>query len=229
MQPQVPIEVNETTGVWTTDGLPMLYVPRHFFVNNHTAIEEALGREKYATLLYDAGYKSAYFWCASEAKTHGLSGLPVFEHYLKRLSQRGWGQFRFQTADAKTGAAEIRLENSLFVLAQAASPAATAHAAHGAGNPASATHAAGGAGNLASAAHAAGGAGGPATAGVALPQAAAAGTPAGTRCYMFAGWFAGAMDWVLDTSSVGVKTHSAELQCGGQGHTHCLFRVRPQL
>ena len=194
MQPQVPIEVNETTGVWTTDGLPMLYVPRHFFVNNHTAIEEALGREKYATLLYDAGYKSAYFWCASEAKTHGLSGLPVFEHYLKRLSQRGWGQFRFQTADAKTGAAEIRLENSLFVLAQAA---------HGAG--------------------------GPATAGVAPPQAAAAGTPTGTRCYMFAGWFAGAMDWVLDTSSVGVKTHSAELQCGGQGHSHCLFRVRPQI
>jgi hypothetical protein len=174
MQPQVPIEVNETTGVWTTDGLPMLYVPRHFFVNNHTAIEEALGREKYATLLYDAGYKSAYFWCASEAKTHGLSGLPVFEHYLKRLSQRGWGQFRFQSADAKTGAAEIRLENSLFVLAQAS-------------------------------------------------------TPPGTRCYMFAGWFAGAMDWVLDTSGVGVKTHSAELQCGGQGHAHCLFRVRPQI
>lgn len=207
MQPQVPIEVNEATGVWTTDGLPMLYVPRHFFVNNHTAIEEALGREKYATLLYDAGYKSAYFWCASEAKTHGLSGLPVFEHYLKRLSQRGWGQFRFQTADAKTGAAEIRLENSLFVLAQAA---------HGAGGPASA-------------AHAASSAGGPATASVALRQAAPAGTPAGTRCYMFAGWFAGAMDWVLDTSGVGVKTHSAELQCGGQGHAHCLFRVRPQL
>ena len=44
MKPQVPIEVDESTGVWTTDGLPMLYVPRHFFVNNHTAIEEALGR-----------------------------------------------------------------------------------------------------------------------------------------------------------------------------------------
>ena len=175
MKPQVPIEVDEATGVWTTDGLPMLYVPRHFFVNNHTAIEEALGREKYATLLYDAGYKSAYFWCASEAKTHGLSGLPVFEHYLKRLSQRGWGQFKFETVDAKSGAAEIRLDNSLFVLAEAASA-----------------------------------------------------TSAGARCYMFSGWFAGAMDWVLDTSGAGVKTHSGELQCGGQGHSHCLFRVRPQ-
>ena len=121
MKPQVPIEVDESTGVWTTDGLPMLYVPRHFFVNNHTAIEDALGRQKYATLLYDAGYKSAYFWCASEAKTHGLSGMPVFEHYLKRLSQRGWGQFRFQTADAKTGAAEIRREHLVLpVVARAA-------------------------------------------------------------------------------------------------------------
>ena len=179
MKPQVPIEVDEATGVWTTDGLPMLYVPRHFFNNNHTAIEAALGREKYAQLLYDAGYKSAYFWCASEAKTHGLSGLPVFEHYLKRLSQRGWGQFRFDTVDAESGAAEIRLENSLFVLAQSTG-------------------------------------------------AVTSGPAAGTRCYMFAGWFAGAMDWVLETSGLPVKTHSAELQCGGQGHSHCLFRVRPQ-
>lgn len=172
MKPQIPIEVDETTGVWTTDGLPMVYVPRHFFVNNHTAIEAALGRETYSKLLYDAGYKSAYFWCASEAKTHGLAGLPVFEHYLKRLSQRGWGQFRFQTVDARSGAAQIRLENSLFVLAQAAT--------------------------------------------------------AGTRCYMFAGWFAGAMDWVLDTTGVRLKTHSIETECGGAGHSHCLFRVRPQ-
>ena len=176
MKPQIPIEVDEATGVWTTDGLPMVYVPRHFFVNNHTAIEAALGREQYAKLLYDAGYKSAYFWCASEAKTHGLAGLPVFEHYLKRLSQRGWGQFGFQTVDARSGAAEIRLENSLFVLAEEAS----------------------------------------------------ASSPAVTQCYMFSGWFAGAMDWVLETSGAHVKTHSGEVQCGGQGHSHCLFRVRPQ-
>jgi len=202
MKPQVPIEVDEATGVWTTDGLPMLYVPRHFFVNNHTAIEEALGRQKYATLLYDAGYKSAYFWCASEAKTHGLSGLPVFEHYLERLSQRGWGQFRFQTVDGKTGAAEIRVDNSLFVLAHGSRAAQTSSASAGASALAAASQTAG--------------------------SSAATGSGDG-QCYMFAGWFAGAMDWVLDTSGVGVKTHSGELQCGGQGHSHCLFRVRPQI
>jgi hypothetical protein len=87
MQPQLPIDVNPETGVWTTDALPMLYVPRHFFTNNHVAVEEALGRDAYAELLYRAGYKSAYHWCDKEAKQHGIAGMAVFEHYLKRLSR----------------------------------------------------------------------------------------------------------------------------------------------
>src|SRR4051812_34754834 len=66
MRPELPIEVDADTGVWTTDGLPMLYVPRHFFTNNHLAVEAALGRERYAEILYPAGYKSAYFWCEKE-------------------------------------------------------------------------------------------------------------------------------------------------------------------
>ena len=49
--PQLPIEVDSETGVWTSDALPMLYVPRHFFVNNHIGIEEVLGAEAYAEIL----------------------------------------------------------------------------------------------------------------------------------------------------------------------------------
>jgi hypothetical protein len=123
MRPELPIEVDADTGVWTTDGLPMLYVPRHFFTNNHIAVEAALGRDRYSEILYPAGYKSAFFWCEKESKTHGLSGLPVFEHYLKRLSQRGWGRFSFLSADVATGNAEIALKNSSFVLQQPGSPA----------------------------------------------------------------------------------------------------------
>ena len=243
MKPQIPIEVDEATGVWTTDGLPMVYVPRHFFVNNHMAIEAALGREQYAKLLYDAGYKSAYFWCASEAKTHGLAGLPVFEHYLKRLSQRGWGQFGFQTVDARSGAAEIRLENSLFVLAEAASATQAAGITQAASKPASAgvaqppasrgMPAAGappltaGAPPLAAGAPPLAAGAPPLAAGAASPGARPS-SPTATQCYMFSGWFAGAMDWVLETSGAHVKTQSGEVQCGGQGHSHCLFRVRPQ-
>lgn len=147
MQPQLPINVDPNTGVWTTDALPMLYVPRHFFTNNHTAVEEALGRDAYAEILYKAGYKSAYHWCDKEAKLHGLGGMAVFEHYLKRLSQRGWGLFSILEADPANARAKIELCHSSFVLAQPGKE--------------------------------------------------------GKLCYMFAGWFAGAMDWVNDTTPEG--------------------------
>ncbi|MCT7656439.1 DUF5943 domain-containing protein [Oceanimonas sp. NS1] len=111
----MPIEVDADTGVWTTDALPMLYVPRHFFVNNHMAIEEELGPERYAEILYKAGYKSAWHWCEKEAECHGISGDAVFEHYMKRLSQRGWGLFTIEQLDIAAGTARVRLDHSAFV------------------------------------------------------------------------------------------------------------------
>lgn len=170
MKPQLPIDVNEDTGVWTTDGLPMLYVPRHFFVNNHAAIESALGRDHYAEHLYHAGHKSAYFWCEKEAVTHNMSGLDVVEHYLKRLSQRGWGQFAFEHVDKETGSASISLNNSAFVLAQ--------HNTHG------------------------------------------------KSCYMFSGWFSGAMDWFAHSTGRTYHTTSSETQCACEGSLHCVFSVK---
>ena len=113
--PELPIEVDSETGVWTTDALPMLYVPRHFFINNHQAVEDALGAEKYAEILYHAGYKSAWHWCEKEAELHGLSGTEVFEHYMQRLSQRGWGRFITEQIDIDAGTARVRLEHSAFV------------------------------------------------------------------------------------------------------------------
>lgn len=113
--PELPIDVDSETGIWTTDALPMLYVPRHFFVNNHMAVEEALGAEKYADILYHAGYKSAWHWCEKEAELHGLEGVDVFEHYMKRLSQRGWGLFITEDIDLDAGTARVRLEHSAFV------------------------------------------------------------------------------------------------------------------
>ncbi|MEQ6290947.1 DUF5943 domain-containing protein [Vogesella sp. GCM10023246] len=177
MQPLVPIDVDQDTGVWTTNGLPMLYVPRHFFVNNHMAVEAALGKGTYSEALYDAGYRSAYFWCDSEARTHGLEGMAVFEHYLNRLSQRGWGQFSFISADPATGNAQIRLDNSCFVLAQGVAGA---------------------------------------------PQSE------GMACYMFAGWFSGAMDWVGEHLGHDYHTISAETQCAGSGADYCVFTVEPK-
>ncbi|GAB3630019.1 hypothetical protein PTE30175_04834 [Pandoraea terrae] len=169
MQPELPIHVDPETGVWTTDALPMLYVPRHFFTNNHVAIEEALGRDAYAEILYRAGFASAYHWCDKEAKQHGLRGLAVFEHYLKRLSQRGWGQFKFAVADPSRAHARIELRNSSLVLAQ--------------------------------------------------PD------KHGKLCYMFSGWFAGAMDWVNDDGGRAQRSKSREVQCAGEGREFCVFEV----
>ena len=114
--PELPIEVDADTGVWTTDALPMLYVPRHFFINNHIAVEQALGVEVYADILYHAGYKSAWHWCEKEAELHGLSGEAVFQHYMSRLSQRGWGRFVTEAIALTEGSATVRLEHSAFVL-----------------------------------------------------------------------------------------------------------------
>ncbi|BES71400.1 DUF5943 domain-containing protein [Marinobacter nanhaiticus D15-8W] len=113
--PELPIEVDSETGIWTTDALPMLYVPRHFFINNHQAIEEEIGPDRYAVILYKAGYKSAWHWCEKEATLHGLSGSDVFDHYMKRLSQRGWGLFTVEYLDVPRGLARVRLDHSAFV------------------------------------------------------------------------------------------------------------------
>ncbi len=113
--PEMPILVDDETGVWTTDALPMLYVPRHFFINNHRAIEDEIGPERYADILYHAGYKSAWHWCEKEAALHNLEGVDVFDHYMRRLSQRGWGLFTVEHLDIADGRARVRLDHSAFV------------------------------------------------------------------------------------------------------------------
>ena len=168
--PEVPIDVDPETGVWTTDGLPMLYLPRHFFINNHLAIEQALGRAAYAKLLYTAGHRSAYYWCEQAAARHRLAGIGVFHHYLSRLSQRGWGRFDGGGIDPQTGTGEVRVTHSCFV----------AHAGRSA---------------------------------------------ARKVCYMFAGWFPGALAWVGADSGPDLEFRAEEVQCAAEGHDACVFGV----
>lgn len=114
-KPALDIQVDEATGEWRVDGMPMILVPRHFLVNNHVAVEDAIGQAAYAEHLHKAGYKSAWQWCEKEAATHGLSGLEVFRHYMKRLSQRGWAQFSVEQVDPVAGTARVRARHSVFV------------------------------------------------------------------------------------------------------------------
>jgi predicted hydrocarbon binding protein len=166
LNPEVPIEVDASTGEWSVDGMPMILVPRHFFLNNHLAIESALGRERYAELLFHAGHKSAYVWCEKEAKSHGLEGVAVFHHYMKRLSQRGWGQFHVESLDPAACRARVRVQHSVFATERGGSKA----------------------------------------------------------CYMFRGWFPGALEFVAQSRR---KVTSVEVQCAAEGHDHCIFEVNP--
>lgn len=114
--PQIPIDVDDATGIWRTDGLPMVYLPRHFLVNNHLAVEEALGIDTYRMILRAATEKSAIQWCRSEARTHGLAPEATFRHYFKRLSQRGWGKFAVDELDLSGDHGRIGVSHSVFAL-----------------------------------------------------------------------------------------------------------------
>lgn len=111
----VPVCVDPETGEWSVDGIPMILVPRHFFVNNLKAVEELIGYEASANLFREPGHRSAREWCAKEAETHGLSGAAIFHHYMKRLSQRGWAQFAVECLDLSSGYARVRADHSVFV------------------------------------------------------------------------------------------------------------------
>jgi len=51
-----------------------------------------------------------------QAAHYGLSGIAVLEHYLARISQRGWGQFSLGHHDLMAGTARVELRHSAFVL-----------------------------------------------------------------------------------------------------------------
>jgi len=114
-KPQIDIEVDDVTGRWLVDSLPMILVPQHFFLNNHYAVEAVLGAQKLEEVLWPAGHRSAYFWCEQEAAYHGMSGVEVFHHYMRRITQRGWGQFDVVDLMPEAGTAHVRLRHSAMV------------------------------------------------------------------------------------------------------------------
>jgi predicted hydrocarbon binding protein len=114
-KPGIQVQVDERTGRWQLDGVPVILVPQQWFLNNHFAIEAELGPERLEAVLRPAGQRSAYLWCEKEAAHHGLNGIDVFHHYIKRISQRGWGQFQVAHVSAQNGQAKLNVSNSAFV------------------------------------------------------------------------------------------------------------------
>lgn len=111
----VPVMTDPETGVWTVDGMPMILVPRHFWMAVHRETEARFGIEANEALLFAASCTAAFSWCEREARTHGLSGAAVFYHYMDRRSKRGWGHCTVEHLDGEADRARVRMTNSAFV------------------------------------------------------------------------------------------------------------------
>jgi hypothetical protein len=171
MSAPVPIDVDPQTGIWRTDGLPMLYLPRHFLVNNHNAVAAALGVDAYRAILRPATDKSAFDWCSATSRTLSLTPEAAFRYYFQRLSQRGWGRFNIDELDIPKGTARFSLEYSIFVLETP------------------------------------------------VPDKA-------PQCYMFEGFFTGAMRYLLGASGTAIGLECNETNCAADGfHPACCFTL----
>lgn len=110
----VPVVVDPVTGAWSVDGQPVILVPRHFWALIQMEGERRFGVAGMKAVFEAATGQAARIWCEREAKTHGLLGVEVFRHYLKRITERGYGQFTIESIDAQSGTASIRLDHSVY-------------------------------------------------------------------------------------------------------------------
>lgn len=116
MKPKIGIAVDPETGVWTSDGLPMIYAPRHWILGINTEVESVIGRAAFVDLMYRASYRAARHWCAQQAEVFGIGGMDLFRRYLAKSSERGLGQFSLLGDDLAGGAVGVRVRNSCYVL-----------------------------------------------------------------------------------------------------------------
>lgn len=114
--PEVQIDVEAETGIWRTDGLPMVYTPRLFLVNMQRGMEEAIGEAAVRDMLYRSSERSAVQWCRHQATEQGLGGEEVLRHYIRRMSQRGFGQVELAALDVVAGTGTLLVRHSAFAL-----------------------------------------------------------------------------------------------------------------
>lgn len=116
MKPKIDISVDPATGVWSSDGLPMIYAPRHWIIGINKEVEAALGRDAFSELLYRASYRAAQHWCAQQSAAFGVGGMELFRRYLAKSSERGLGQFSLLGDGLEEGTITVGVRNSCYVL-----------------------------------------------------------------------------------------------------------------
>ncbi|MDQ2733486.1 MAG: DUF5943 domain-containing protein [Pseudomonadota bacterium] len=111
----VPVDVDPESGEWSSEGQPMILIPRRFFVFIQMESERRFGLDATQHLYDEATRKGARVWCEQEEKRSGAAGETVFERYLDRVSSRGMGRFEVQRLAVGEGYARVVLKHSIFV------------------------------------------------------------------------------------------------------------------
>jgi len=99
----------------TLDTVPMVLMPRWFFVGILKRVVAEAGVDAAAKIYYQAGYEGAYNWSKVQIDK-GLSGSAVMEQYLGSMTNRGWGRFEIISLDEANGRGVFRLHNSALAL-----------------------------------------------------------------------------------------------------------------
>jgi len=94
------------------DSIPMVLMPRWFFVSIIREAEKFAGRAAAEKIYYAAGYDGAFKWAQTHIKKMNLSGKEVMEQYLGSAGLRGWGRFEILKFVAEEGSGLFRLYHS---------------------------------------------------------------------------------------------------------------------
>lgn len=94
------------------DTVPMVLMPRWFFVAIKKQIEKLSGNDISKQIYYNAGYEGATLWVQTHIKEAGLSRKAIMEQYLGSASMRGWGHFTILSFEMDEGRGHFQLYNS---------------------------------------------------------------------------------------------------------------------
>ena len=93
------------------DTVPMVLMPRWFFVAIKKQTENLCDRETARRIYYQAGWEGAEKWAQVQMEA-GLTGRAVMEQYMNSAAIRGWGRTEITEYDENAGRVVVKLNHS---------------------------------------------------------------------------------------------------------------------
>lgn len=94
------------------ESVPMVLMPRWFFVAIKQQIEQLCDAQTARQVLYRAGWEGATKWANEQMTRNGLDGRAVMEQYMDSAGLRGWGDLRITAYDETEARVKVILTNS---------------------------------------------------------------------------------------------------------------------